>query len=253
MILPGYMMRKMALTTISRLTDPSSVTALLEIFEEAKVPGVVRLVSTLVYTIFFSAGLSMGSAFFFAAYPAAKHNKDSIKALAAGTVSIVSTFGNFTVPQSNQTLAGFHNGTFMYMNDTLIETAASHFIEGCYRDTSWEWYKQPMPFKSLFALVPAFALFISLANHQHPNSTIMLANVVASCISFAANKAATTYIAGAPPGFAGALVVGIIGHLSTRLWRKSAFPIMATAVLFIVPVRIIIQFCQDLELTGALT
>jgi uncharacterized membrane protein YjjB (DUF3815 family) len=62
--------------------------------------------------------------------------------------------------------------------------------------------------------------------------------VIFSCLAYAANKIANLGLPGRTNlvSAAGALVIGILGNLYSRLARGTAFTSMVTGVLFLVPV-----------------
>jgi uncharacterized membrane protein YjjB (DUF3815 family) len=64
--------------------------------------------------------------------------------------------------------------------------------------------------------------------------------VVFSCCSYAANKAISTVLPGRSNivSAAGALVIGLLGNLYSRVVRGTAFTSMVTGVLFLVPVSL---------------
>jgi uncharacterized membrane protein YjjB (DUF3815 family) len=64
--------------------------------------------------------------------------------------------------------------------------------------------------------------------------------VAFSCCSYAANKAASVVLPGRTDivSAAGALVIGSLGNVYSRVVRGTAFTSMVTGVLFLVPVSI---------------
>ncbi|KZW03811.1 DUF1212-domain-containing protein [Exidia glandulosa HHB12029] len=109
--------------------------------------------------------------------------------------------------------------------------------EGCYRNPDWPWYLQEFPWWTLFILVPVFSFISSLSSMQPLKRKDLPIMVVISCASFAANTAANYYIFERSDVVSaiGAFVVGLLGNLYSRVFRGTAFTVMVTGVLFLVP------------------
>ncbi|KAH9045562.1 hypothetical protein EDB85DRAFT_2168117 [Lactarius pseudohatsudake] len=95
-----------------------------------------------------------------------------------------------------------------------------HMYEGCYRPPEFQWFLQPFPFWS------------------HPGVSFdMVVMVVISCISYVANKAANHFIFNRSDVVSaiGAFAVGLLGNIYSRTFGGTAFTVMVTGVLFLVP------------------
>ena len=116
---------------------------------------------------------------------------------------------------------------------------AQDIINGCYRNPDWSWYIQPIPWWSLFFCVPLFALFGSMNNQQHYWDWQTLVMIGIACVSFALTRIANVKLglANHPDyvAFIGSFVIGILGNMYSRKWGGTAFNVMLTAVLLLVP------------------
>jgi uncharacterized membrane protein YjjB (DUF3815 family) len=115
-----------------------------------------------------------------------------------------------------------------------------HMHEGCYRPPEFPWYLQPFPFWSQFITVPLFSTLSSLSNLQPWRELDLTVMVIISCVSFAANKAANHFIFNRSDVVSaiGAFAVGLLGNVYSRMFSGTAFTVMVTGVLFLVPVRV---------------
>lgn len=68
--------------------------------------------------------------------------------------------------------------------------------------------------------------------------------IIFSCCSYTANKASNWFLSdkGALAPAAGALVIGLLGNIYSRCSRGTAFTVMVTGVLFLVPVCVQMSF-----------
>lgn len=64
--------------------------------------------------------------------------------------------------------------------------------------------------------------------------------VVFACCAFVANRLSNNYLPGKSDiiSASGALVIGVLGNVYSRVMRGTAFTAMVTGVLFLVPVSI---------------
>ena len=78
----------------------------------------------------------------------------------------------------------------------------------------------------------------SLANLQPIFTLDMVVMVLISCVSYAANKVANHYILNRSDivSSIGAFAVGMLGNFYSRKMGGTAFTVMVTGVLFLVPV-----------------
>lgn len=195
--------------------------------------GSVKMVYALIYTLFLGFGLQIGSDLYLLFDVNTRHRLASLSA--ALTRTIVYT-GNFVA--DNATLMGQDlppHGSFTFTNGT--EPSLEHMYEGCYRPPEFQWFLQPFPFWSQFINVPLFAMLLSLTNLQPWREFDMVVMVVISCISYVANKAANHFIFNRSDVVSaiGAFAVGLLGNIYSRTFGGTAFTVMVTGVLFLVP------------------
>ncbi|KAF8560209.1 DUF1212-domain-containing protein [Imleria badia] len=189
--------------------------------------GSVRMVYAIIYTLFLGFGLAIGSDIYLVIDPRAR------RAL-----------------QKNQTPSyrvlhgSFHaeNGTFPLGEAVLgFAKAASldknYLLRGCHREPNWPWWRQPLPWWLLPALVPTYSVASSLANMQRFWSWQLLVMVILACLAFTSNKLGNVFFpdSGDLVSAFGALIIGLLGNFYSRIVRGTAFTSMVTAVLFLVP------------------
>lgn len=193
------------------------------------------MVYALIYTLFLGFGLQIGSDLYLLFDVNTRHRLASISA--ALTRTIVYT-GNFFADNETLTHSGLPSrGSFAFINGT--EPTFEHMHEGCFRLPSFPWYQRPFPFWTQFITVPLFATLLSLANLQPWRELDIVVMVVISCISYVANKAANHFIFNRSDVVSaiGAFAVGLLGNIYSRTFGGTAFTVMVTGVLFLVPVR----------------
>ncbi|KAJ3869565.1 hypothetical protein EV359DRAFT_76541 [Lentinula novae-zelandiae] len=112
-----------------------------------------------------------------------------------------------------------------------------HLVKGCFRDPSWQWFRQPFPWWTLLLLVPLYSTLSSLGNLQRVRSVQLPVMVLFSCCSYAANKGASVVLPGRTDivSAVGAFVIGLLGNLYSRVIGGTAFTSMVTGVLYLVP------------------
>ena len=220
----------LSLSTNSRLVSSS-----LELASKNILCGSVKMVYALIYTLFLGFGLQIGSDLYLLFDVNTRHRLASISA--ALTRTVVYT-GNFFADNETLTPSGLpSHGSFTFINGT--EPSFEHMHEGCFRLPSFPWYLQPFPFWTQFMTVPLFATLLSLANLQPWHELDIVVMVVISCISYVANKAANHFIFNRSDVVSaiGAFAVGLLGNIYSRTFGGTAFTVMVTGVLFLVPVR----------------
>ena len=113
----------------------------------------------------------------------------------------------------------------------------SFLLSGCLREDMYPWYRKPVPWWTVFILVPIYSLCSSLSNLQAWNRQLLVM-VFFSCCAYAANRATSIVIPGRTDivSAAGAFVIGSLGNVYSRVVRGTAFTSMVTGVLFLVPV-----------------
>ncbi|KAF8973577.1 hypothetical protein BDZ97DRAFT_1971264 [Flammula alnicola] len=193
--------------------------------------GSVRIVYAIIYTLFLGFGLTIGSDFYLVIDRRARH-----------------IYYRSSIPEN----LNYTHGRFVMLNGTdplnpitgvlglgrLVGNAAdTHTIKGCIRDPSWPWWRQPLPWWTLFFLVPVYSTCSSLSNLQYWRSLQLPIMVFFSCCAYAANRAASLVLPGRTDivSAAGAFVIGSLGNIYSRVVRGTAFTSMVTGVLFLVP------------------
>jgi len=126
-------------------------------------------------------------------------------------------------------------GSFTFTNGSA--PLLTHMHEGCFRPPGNPWYLHPFPFWSQFITVPLFSTLISLSNLQPWREPDLGVMVIISCVSFVANKAADHFIFNRSDVVSaiGAFVIGLLGNIYSRIFSGTAFTVMVTGVLFLVP------------------
>lgn len=130
--------------------------------------------------------------------------------------------------------------SFMLSVDVVPCRLTWSLFLGCYRNPSWPWWRLPLPWWTLFILVPVYSLCSSLANLQAWRSIQLPIMVLFSCLAYAANRGANQLLSdrGDIVSSFGALVIGLCGNIYSRVIGGTAFTSMVTGVLFIVPVSL---------------
>ena len=209
----------------------------LELASKNIVCGSVKMVYALIYTLFLGFGLQIGNDVYLLFDRPARHALDDLAARLRTEISEVGIFapsnGSLTFVNNGQPLSGTF--TFLDVNPFPQE----HIFVGCFRTDDLPWYRQPFPWWTQFIIVPIFSICSSLANLQPFWTLDMLVMVVISCVSYAANKVANHYILNRSDivSSIGAFAVGVLGNFYSRKMGGTAFTVMVTGVLFLVPVR----------------
>lgn len=195
------------------------------------------MVYALIYTLFLGFGLQIGSDLYLLFDANTRHQLASFNAALSQTIVYTGSFiidnGTLTGPELPSI------GSFTFTKDS---TPSMHMHEGCYRPPDYPWYLRPFPFWSQFITVPLFSILSSLSNLQPWRELDLAVMVIISCVSFAANKAANHFIFNRSDVVSaiGAFAVGLLGNIYSRIFGGTAFTVMVTGVLFLVPVRV---FC----------
>ncbi|KAI3622099.1 hypothetical protein WG66_015127 [Moniliophthora roreri] len=215
LILPGYTVLVSALELMSK-----------NIF-----CGSVRIVYAIIYTLFLGFGLTIGSDFYLVV------DRRARKAYYSGNkfTNLTYVHGHFQFTNGSNSSSVFPHGVLGYGSPLTYEQ--QHIVKGCFRDPSWHWMKQPFPWWTVFFLVPIYSTSSSLSNLQRIRSRELPIMVAFSCVSYAANRAASIVLPGRTDliSAAGAFVIGLLGNLYSRIFEGTAFTSMVTGVLFLVP------------------
>ena len=134
----------------------------------------------------------------------------------------------------NATLTGY----FTFINSNV--PPPPNIVGGCFRDEQWRWFLQPVPWWTLFFLVPLFAFCSSMNNQQHWWSRQMVVMVSIACISFGITRLCNVKLGlRNHPDYVsliGSWLVGILGNGYSRRFGGTAFTAMLTGILLLVPV-----------------
>ncbi|WVW86552.1 hypothetical protein I302_108602 [Kwoniella bestiolae CBS 10118] len=198
----------------------------LELGSKNVVAGAIRLVWAVVYTLFLSLGLGIGSQIFDSFGPSQPTMKTSTQiATITGSFASNNTYWDQT----------FNNGTFTFSNSTGSEQEAT--TVACYRNPDWNywWYTEPNDWW-LFLLVPMFAFSLAVWFRADWRSRDILVMTAVACAGYVVNfflsqQLDQTNVVSAVSAF----TLGILGNLYSRLGGGSAFPSMVVGILLIVP------------------
>ena len=157
--------------------------------------------------------------------------------MANGTEHLVPIVGVLGLGYPGHTADHIVKGEHLFSHAYML--MLNMFRRGCIRDLSWPWWRQALPWWTLFFLVPIYSTCSSLSNLQYWRSLQLPIMVLFSCCAYAANRAASIVLPGRTDivSAAGALVIGSLGNIYSRVVRGTAFTSMVTGVLFLVPVR----------------
>jgi len=215
-VLPGYLI----------------LTSSLDLATKNIMCGSIKLVYALIYTLFLGFALQFGSDLYLLFDPSARHELDTLAARAAAAITITGNYITDSNGPSNGRIP--HMGSFTFTPSTPF--TRQNIVEACYRPPNFPWYLQPYPWWAQFIIVPIFS-FISSFNNEQPITLDLFVMVLISCISYAANKVANHFIFNRSDVVSaiGAFVVGLLGNIYSRKMRGTAFTVMVTGVLFLVP------------------
>ncbi|KAF8167733.1 hypothetical protein B0H34DRAFT_740573 [Crassisporium funariophilum] len=206
------------------------LTSALELMSKNIFCGSVRMVYAIIYTLFLGFGLTIGSDFYLVIDRQARRNyyRSSIP------TNLSYTHGTFMMYNGSEPFLPI-SGVLGQGNVTGY--AADHTIKGCMREKTWPWWLQPLPWWTLFLLVPTYSICSSLSNLQYWRSLQLPIMVLFSCCAYAANRATSLVLPGRTDivSAAGAFTIGCLGNVYSRVVRGTAFTSMVTGVLFLVP------------------
>lgn len=197
------------------------------------------MVYALIYTLFLGFGLQIGSDLFLLVDRNARD--DLTTAVSSNVQSAITLTGKYWA--ENSTIMGNNSHFFSTTGPTsftftnILPIIHHDIVVGCYRPASFPWYLQNFPWWTQFLIVPTFSILSSLSNLQ-PIDFDLIVMVLISCASYAANKVANHYIFQRSDVVSaiGAFVVGTLGNVYSRKLGGTAFTVMVTGVLFLVPV-----------------
>ncbi|KAH8117480.1 DUF1212-domain-containing protein [Phellopilus nigrolimitatus] len=201
--------------------------------------GSPKIVSGIMTSLYLGFGLTLGSdVFLFIDRPARR----ALRAAASNSTSSTTIQGTYQA--LNGTSDGFggtggssFTGFFTFVNTST--PAEQNMVQGCYRNPAWGWYLHPMPFWTLFFLVPLFAICSSMNNQQHWWHRQMTVMVSIACVSFWITRLCniTLGLRNHPDyvSLIGSWLVGMLGNGYSRRFGGTAFTAMLTGILLLVP------------------
>ncbi|KAH0838169.1 DUF1212-domain-containing protein [Lanmaoa asiatica] len=228
LILPGFTIREcFRLHAANLMNWPSAVISALELTSRNILCGSVRMVYAIIYTLFLGFGLAIGSDIYLVINPHARRALEKNQ-----TPSYRVLHGSFQAENGT-----FPLGEAVFGFAKAASLDANYLLRGCYREPNWPWWRQPLPWWLLPALVPTYCVASSLVNLQKFWSWQLLVMVVFACSAFTANKLGNIFLpddSDLVSAF-GALIIGLLGNFYSRIVRGTAFTSMVTGVLFLVP------------------
>ncbi|KDQ08283.1 hypothetical protein BOTBODRAFT_571532 [Botryobasidium botryosum FD-172 SS1] len=183
-------------------------------------------------------GNAIGNSVGFLIFPAARRMREEA---AKSMDHTLYSHGSF-VSDNSTTIPSF-SGSFAFSNHTELGVINQYHYraDGCYRDPSYSWTMRALPWWTQFFMVPLFCLVLSSLNGQPVNSLkagwTMAVMVFIGCASYTVNTLINQYVFKQTEvvSMVGAFVVGILGIGYARWTKGTAFVVMVTAVLFMVP------------------
>ncbi|KAH7885933.1 DUF1212-domain-containing protein [Phlebopus sp. FC_14] len=190
--------------------------------------GSVRMVYAIIYTLFLGFGLTIGNDLYLVVNPHARRALEK-----AATPSYRMYHGSWHAENGSYPLSG--GVVFGFAKAASLDR--NYLLRGCHRDPAWPWWRQPMPWWSLFFLVPLYSICSSLSNLQRLWSWQLAVMVSFACLTFLANRLGNVFLPdqGDLVSTSGALIIGLLGNFYSRAVRGTAFTSMVTSVLFLVP------------------
>ncbi|KAH9486583.1 Pheromone-regulated membrane protein 10 [Psilocybe cubensis] len=232
--LPGDMFCYSAISSAGVVVILPGFTVLisaLELMSKNIFCGSVRIVYAIIYTLFLGFGLTIGSDFYLVIDRHARREYYR----SAIPDNLIYIHGHFS--GLNGTKSPVSTNGVLGLGLATTGNAPDHTIKGCIRLPMWPFWRQPLPWWTLFFLVPIYSTCSSLSNLQYWRSLQLPLMVLFSCCAYAANRAASLVLPGRTDivSAAGAFVIGTLGNIYSRVVRGTAFTSMVTGVLFLVP------------------
>lgn len=196
--------------------------------------GCPKVVSGLMTSLYLGFGLTFGSDIWL---HFDSKGRGFVSSMADKYESFNGTFtsGNASTPDwlSPQNLTGI----WSFQESSISGT--EYFVKGCYRNPSWGWWLSPLPWYSLFALLPILNLVLSMKRAQPLKSVEMPVMILISCTSTAVTQLANRRmgLSGHPDYTAllGSFVVSLLGNIYSRKMGGTAFTIMLTGIWLLIP------------------
>ncbi|KAL5487451.1 PRM10_3 [Sanghuangporus weigelae] len=196
--------------------------------------GSSKVVSGLMTSLYLGFGLTLGSDIWL---HFDKSERARVSSLADRFESFNGTFNSTNTTTPSWLSPTNLTGIWSFQETSVQETRET--LAGCYRDPSWGWWFQPLPWYSLFALLPVLNLVLSMRRAQPLWTVEMPVMILISCASTAVTKVANRHMAlsGHPDYTAllGSFVVSLLGNLYSRKMGGTAFTIMLTGIWLLIP------------------
>ncbi|KJA25855.1 hypothetical protein HYPSUDRAFT_134069 [Hypholoma sublateritium FD-334 SS-4] len=207
------------------------LTSALELMSKNIFCGSVRMVYAIIYTLFLGFGLTIGSDFYLVIDKRARqiYYRSSIPD------NLSYTHGRFVMLNGSDPLVPISG--VIGLGRLVGSAGDADTIKGCVRSAHWPWWRQSLPWWTLFFLVPVYSICSSLSNLQYWRSLQLPIMVLFSCCAYAANRSASLVLPGRTDivSAVGAFVIGSLGNIYSRVVGGTAFTSMVTGVLFLVP------------------
>lgn len=220
-----------------------SVLSSLDLANKHFITGSVKLVYTIIYTLFLAFCLTFGSDTFVIIQNILSRSAYTTNPLADTITTVTGSFHVFAANNSGPVAfaSAVDNLTDWSGQFTFVDSQHMAWTStGCPRLPYTPWYASSVPRWTYFILVPMFSFFISLHNLQPLRSKEFVVMIVISIFSYSANYLATNYILlrSEIVTCIGAFIIGMCGSAYSRIFRGSGLTVSVTGVLFLVPVSI---------------
>lgn len=218
------------------------LTGSLEIGSKSMINGSAHLVFSLVYAIFLTFALQMGSDSYLFFDP---EHRAFLHTISGKIEQVIELTGIFAAPHG--TSRGLPEyGTFIFTN-RIDPAELIDWNNGCYRPAEFPWWAQPFPQWALFLTVPMFVTVLALANGQPWKHRDFIAMILIGCITFATNLIADYLIFERTDivAFIGAFMCATLGNMYERYLGGNAFVVMVPGILLLLP--------SGLALSGGIT
>ena len=212
----------------------NAVSGVLDIASKNIYLGAPKIVSGLMTSLYLGFGLTLGSDVWlhFDAY-----GRSMVESTADKIAYVNGTL--FSLNASTPAWLSPANLTGAWTLDEQPASATMDIVNGCYRDPNWVWPLRPLPWYSLFVLLPVLNLILSMRRNQPLRTAQMPVMIGISCISYVVTALANRKmgLAGHPDYTAllGSFVVSLLGNLYSRKFGGTAFTVMLTGIWLLIP------------------
>lgn len=214
-----------------------SVAGVLDIASKNIYLGSCKLVTGIMTSLYLGFGLTLGSDIWLDFDAAGRRVVENT----AGTYEyFYGTFHSTNATTPMRLTPPHLTGAWVFQEDAAATgPGAIQIISGCARNMNAPWYVRPMPWWTLFFLFPLLNIVLSMRRAQPIKSVQLPVMVLISCASVAATKIANTRLglAGHPDYTAllGSFVVSLLGNIYARRFGGTAYTIMLTGILLLIP------------------